>query len=430
LLNLIKKINRLPLVSVLSITALSTVVKIFTAFFIAKLFSIYIGPKGLGITGQLAGFIAIITVFSTGGINYGIVKYISEFKHVEKRINQIIKTSSKINLICSFLCSFVLIAASKFWSYLLFNTNEYFTVILLLGFSILFISVYSFINSILNGLGEYRKYNEISILTNISGLLMSYLLTLFFDIKGALISMICIQVIIIIMLCIIYRKKIIAKYNELKNVNEDKNDYTKMFHFALMNLAGISLIPVVQIFIRNYLNIHVNSNTVGYFEAINRISIIGITVISNTLSLYYLPRLASINDTLLLRKEIFSVSKVIIPITFLGLLLIYALRKLVISIVFTSSFIQIDAYFLPQLLGDFFRVGAYILAYQFWAKAMIKSYIFVEFLTALCMLISSVYLINEFGGIGASYSYLITQILYFIIVMFIFRKLVFCKPNQ
>lgn len=247
----------------------------------------------------------------------------------------------------------------------------------------------------------------------------------FFNLNGALVSMISYQVIIVLFILIYFKKRIITKINEIKKTELIYEDYKSLFQFAIMNLIGISCIPVVQIIIRNYIGISINSDTVGYYEAINRVSIISITVISNTLTLYYLPKLSQIKNDLLLRNEIFNASKVIIPITFIILLCIYLFRNLIIYIVFSESFLPMKEYFLPQMIGDLFRVSGYMLAYQFWAKAMVKKYIVVEVLTAICLLLFTYTLVNIFGGVGVAYAYAFTQFVYILILVFLFRKLLF-----
>ena len=177
----INNIRKSPLVSVLSITAFSTIIKIITSFFVAKIISIYLGPTGLGITGQLAGFIAIVTVFSSGGINNGTVKYLAEHKFDEYKINRVIKASSVITFICSLSSSFILILGSVNWSIMLFGTSEFYIIIVLFGVFISFYSTFALINSVLNGLGKIKFLNNINIISNLVNLILCSIMIYFFD---------------------------------------------------------------------------------------------------------------------------------------------------------------------------------------------------------------------------------------------------------
>lgn len=62
------------------LTIIATSIKLLNAFFIVKLVSIYIGPEGLAKVGQFISLITFLTVVSGGGISYGIIKYVSEYK--------------------------------------------------------------------------------------------------------------------------------------------------------------------------------------------------------------------------------------------------------------------------------------------------------------------------------------------------------------
>jgi len=310
---------------------------------------------------------------------------------------------------------------------MLFGTSEFYIIIVLFGVFISFYSTFSLINSVLNGLGKIKFLNNINIISNVVNLILCSIMIYFFDLCGALVSMISYQAIIVFFIFVYYRKNITDKINAFKKIKLIKEDYNSLGQFAIMNLIGISCIPVVQIIIRNYIGISINSDTVGYYEAINRVSIISITVISNTLTLYYLPKLSEIKNDLLLRNEIFSASKVIIPITFFILLSIYLSRKFIIFIVFSNSFLPMENYFLPQMIGDMLRVSGYMLAYQFWAKAMVKKYIVVEVIIAICYFIFTYYLVNIFGGVGVAYAYAITQLVYILLLIFSFRNLLFYR---
>ena len=75
-----KKIIKSDLVKVFSFTGLSTLVKLITSYVTVKVVASIIGPSGIALIGQLQNFVAIITTVGAGGINNGVVKYVSEYK--------------------------------------------------------------------------------------------------------------------------------------------------------------------------------------------------------------------------------------------------------------------------------------------------------------------------------------------------------------
>ena len=120
------------------LTAISTVIKLISAFIINKVIAIYIGPSGLAIVGQLQNFISISTTFSNGGIAQGIVKYTAEYKSIELK-KKLFSTSIIISLVSSLIIAIVLYIFNDYLSQLIIKDTQYSNVFVLFSFTIFFI---------------------------------------------------------------------------------------------------------------------------------------------------------------------------------------------------------------------------------------------------------------------------------------------------
>lgn len=424
--NIFTKIRSSELLNVSFFTAISTTIRLLTSFVSAKIIAIYLGPVGLGMLGQLSSFVSIILVLSTGAVSNGVIKYVSEHRDNEIKQQQVIKASLIITILCSFLTGIIIIIFSRYWSQMLFGEREkYFSIILFFGFTLIFYSIYNLSISVLNGLKEYKKYNYLGISSSIIGLIFSVSLIKFYGIYGALLSVVTYQSIVFILLILFISNVKQLKLNNLFRVSTFKKDYYNLSKFSLMAIVSTATIPVSQIFIRNYLGSNLDKEIVGYYEGINRISMLYLGIITTTLSVYYLPKLSEIKDQFLLRKEIFKGYKLILSITSIILLLVFLLKSIVIRIIFTSSFQPMEAYFFPQLIGDFFKISSWLLAFQMLAKAMTKEYIITEVVFSFSLVLFSIAFIKIYGGIGAMYAYALNYFLYLICMAYIFRKLIF-----
>lgn len=422
-----RKISSSELVNISIFTGSATIVKLFTAFFTAKIIAIHLGPEGLGLLGQLSSFISIALVLSTGAITNGVVKYLAEYKNDLIKQKKVIKTAVNITLFFSTLISILVILFSSFWSNILFKTNakEYNSIIIIFGFTLFFYASFSLFTAILNGLKEFKKYNFIGIWSSLIGLLFSIILVIYANIYGALLAAVSYQSIVFIII-IFYKSKIdLIKWQTLKNSIVDKTDYIKLSKFSLMAIVSSATVPVSQIIIRNYILKEIDAETVGYYEGINRLSNLYLTIITTTLSIYYLPKLSEITNPKKLKREIFNGYKLILPATFIILILVFIFKKLVINIVFSNSFEDMESYFLPQLIGDFFKIASWLLAFQMIAKAMTKTYIISELFFSTLLVILTISLINLYGGIGSVYAYAINYFLYFILMLIIFNKTIY-----
>jgi PST family polysaccharide transporter len=406
---------------------LSTAIKLITSFLSAKIIAIYVGPEGLGMLGQLSSFIAIALTVSTGAINNGVIKYLSEYQDDEVRQQRILNASIKITLAGSLTTGIVSILFSNFWSSLLFNDSAYAYIFIVLGVTIFCHAIYMLFSSVLNGLREYRKFNQLAIVASIIGLASTYLFIRFYGIKGGMVSLALYQAFVFVAVLIFYKSLRKIQWRSIWKQNAQKSDYSSLMAFSIMALVTTAITPVTQIFIRKYMGVHTSPAEVGFYEGVLRISQLYLLVITTTLSVYYLPKLSAIKNAALLRSELGKGYSYILPATAIILVVVFMLRYFVINLVFAPSFEPMAGYFIPQLIGDFFKIASWLLAFLMIAKAKTKLYITTELLFGIFLILLSVLGIQYFGAIGAIYAYALNYMLYFVLMIFVFSKIIWLK---
>jgi PST family polysaccharide transporter len=192
--------------------------------------------------------------------------------------------------------------------------------------------------------------------------------------------------------------------------------------FAFMYLiSGVSF-PLVFLGIRNFLINNIGEVGAGYWESTIRISNYYLLFVLSLLNLYLLPKLAEAHSKQQFRDIIFSFYKQILPIFISGLLIVYVLRDWIVRLIFSEEFIPATDLFLWQMVGDFFRVLALVMVYQFHAKKMMWHFILTDLFLALSLYFSALYFISKVGLQGVVIGHAITYIIYFSIILFLFRK--------
>jgi PST family polysaccharide transporter len=413
--------------SVSVFTSLSTAIKLITSFLSAKIIAIYIGPEGLGMLGQLSSFIAIALSGSTGAINNGVIKYLSEYQDDEVKQHRILNASLKITLMGSIITGSISIIFSSFWSTLLFNELAYSYIFIVLGATLFCHAIFMLFSSVLNGLREYRKYNQLAIVASMLGLITTYLFIRYYGIRGGMISLVLYQAFVFVAVLIFYKSLRRIQWRNIWKQKALQSDYKSLMAFSIMALVTTAITPATQIFIRKYMGIHTSAIEVGFYEGVLRISQLYLLIITTTLSVYYLPKLSGIKNAALLRSELGKGYSYILPATALILVVVFLLRYFVINIVFAPSFEPMADYFIPQLIGDFFKIGSWLLAFLMIAKAKTKLYITTELLFGGFLILFSVIGIQYFGAIGALYAYAFNYVLYFILMVFVFSKIIWLK---
>jgi O-antigen/teichoic acid export membrane protein len=403
-------------------SGLATAIKMVTSFVSIKIVSRIIGPPGMALVGQFLNSITIISALGTGCIGQGVTKYIAEYYDEPKKQQSVIGNALRITLVCTVLVSAVTILASGYLGPYIFHTHKYNSLIVLFGFTIGLYTFNTLIIQILNGFKAFRKYVMANVTASIVGLVLSVVLVLYFGLYGALLNCILAQSVVLgVTLFFVYREPWFRTM--FRKTNFDKTVVRKLGGFTLMLLTTSLLVPYAQIVVRNYLTVHISLADAGLWEAMNRISSMSLLLITTSISTYYLPRLSEIRETALLRYEIIKTMKLVLPLFALACLMLYIVRNVVIRILFTPDFLPMQNLFAYQMIGDFFKIASWMLAYLFWAKAMTKHYIIIEATFNLLYIFLATQCVRMFGIQGAVMGYAVNYILYFILLVLLFRSL-------
>jgi len=427
LVNLFQKFRNIEIVKVFSFTALSTLVKMLTGFISVKIVATIIGPLGIALLGQLSNFTAIVMTLASGGINLGITKYISEYKENDTKLKQLISTAFRITTYSSLLCGVIMLVFSSFLSDTIFLTKDYSYVFIVFGFTVILYALNMMLLSILNGFKHFKHFVKVNIANSILGLVFTVFSVLIFGLGGALVSAISYQSIMFFVTIWMLREYpwFSREYFLGKLSNTTAKKY---FNFSLMALTSAATVPVSQLFIRGYVIESISAQDAGYWEAMNQLSNMYLMVITTSLSVYFLPTLSGLKDNKELKIEIYKAYKVIMPLLFIGLVLVYSLRYFIIDIIFTKEFIPMSNLFIWQITGDFFKIAGWLLAFNMLAKSMTKAFIATEILFPTIFVINSYLLVNWGGSVlGVTQAYLINKVLYFIVMLILFRKILITK---
>ena len=420
----IKKIIKSDLVKVFSFTGLSTLIKLITGYVTVKFVASIIGPSGIALIGQLQNFSAIFTTLGAGGINNGVVKYVSENKEVDSELQKYLRNGFKITIYFSIFFGFLLILLSTDLSKLILLDVQYNYVFICFGVSLLLISLNNYFLSILNGFKEFKKFVLINIITSLLGLIFTVSLVLLFQLKGALIATVSYQG-VVVFITIYYLKKTSWFSAKMLWGVWNKDIVKKYFSYSLMAFVSAATQPVSQLLVRGFIIKNYSIESAGFWEGMNRISGLYLLFVTTSFSVYYLPKLSELKSAVHLRIEIVKAYKIITPIIAASLLIIYLLKDLVINILFTKEFYPMKELFFWQMLGDFFKILSWILAFVMVAKSMTKIYVITEIAFSVFLVVLSMVFINYFGVVGATISYCLNYFLYFVVMIIIFKNLLF-----
>lgn len=425
----IKKILEVDIVKVFSLNAISTLLHMCTGLISIKVVASIIGPSGIAILGQLNNLNSILQGLAAGGIRNGVTKFIAEHKDDENKVRIYISNALRISAVFTLVISIVCIMGHQLLSEKVMLSPHYGYVFIILGFTIFLFTLNSLLISILNGFKEFKKYININISSSIVSLIFSVTLCFIWGLKGAMISAVTFQSVVLFVTLYQCRKCYWFKIKNFFGAKEN-NALKQYLQYTLMVVTTLCIVPVSQMILRGYVISEISITEAGWWEGLNRISAMYLSVITTSLSIYVLPRMSEIIDKWEIKQELIKCYKFVVPISLSCIVFIYLLRHFIIVILFTPDFYPMENLFIWQLIGDFFKIASWLLSFLMLAKAKTKLFISTEVIFGFFMLgISSIF-VRKFGTVGLNIGYMINYIVYFVVMVIVFRDVIFCKKTN
>ncbi|TDX94498.1 O-antigen translocase [Chryseobacterium daecheongense] len=414
------------LLKIFSLTGISTVIKVVTSYITVKFLASLVGPAGIALIGQLQNFTTILITLGAGGINNGVVKYVAEYKENHSKLREILGNGFRITAFLSLTVGLIIIILSKFLSELILLDRQYSYVFILFGVSLFFVSINNFFISVLNGYQEFKKYVIVNIITSAIGLAFTVGLVVLFNIRGALISMVTYQA-VIVFFTVMYIRKLHWFSKVFLWSAWSKKVIKQYVSYSFMTIVSAITVPVTQFVIRRFLIQEYSITDAGYWESMNKISGLYLMLFTSTFSVYYLPKLSEVKDQIVLKNEIFKTYKIFTPILLISLVSIFLLKDLVVYVLFTPNFAPIKKLFFWQVCGDFFKIMSWILAFVMVARSMSRVYVITEISFAVLQIVLTYLFVDYYGLTGAVQAYFVNYFIYFWTMVVLFKNMLFKK---
>lgn len=415
------KENRL--LRVLSLNSISVGISLLLGLLSSKIVSVFLGTSGMALLGSFRNFSGMVKSMATIGISNSVVKLVAENKENQKELSIIYSTFFWIFLIISIFLAILILLFSDSISQLLFFEITFSQPIRIFGGFLPLIVINTFWISIYNGLEKFKRIIVIQIISNVCIFFITAFLIWKYTITGGLYAISLGELIMVFITFLFIRKdKSYFKFDLKRLIS--KNYFLVIKKFSVMSLLSAILIPLTLLSIRNLIVDEYSLNEAGIWDAINRLSGFYMILFSSGLSMYYMPKLASISTDKDFKTELKQYFKIIVPLFFLMLIVVYFSRQLIVKLAFTAEFSSISEILIWQLMGDLIRIATLAFGYQILIKTMVNKYIFVEICFNVCYFLISLLLIKSEGVQGILKAYFIANLLSFLIVIIFFRKLI------
>ncbi len=408
----------------MSLNSISVAVSFVLGILSSKIISVFLGTPGMALMGSFRNFALMIKSVATLGISNSIVKLFVENKDDKKELSVIYSTFFWIFLFISTTLAVLILVFASPISGFLFYTNNYTIPIRFFALMLPFMVINTFWMAIYNGLEKYRSIVIIQIISN--GLIfgLTVLLILKGNILGGLLSIAIGEFLMVLVTFLFVRRDSDYFKFDLHKIMNKK--YVKVIRkFSGMALLSAVIVPLTLLFIRNEIVKNYSIHEAGIWDAVNRLSSFYMMFFSSGLSLYYMPKLASIHTEKEFKHELKSYFKIFVPLFLLMLIIIYFAKGIILKVAFTDEFSSVNELLIWQLAGDFIKIITLAFGFQIVVKIMMKRYLIGEMAFNISYFLLSYYLMKKFAVEGILQAYFYANLICLVLVLYMFRKLFF-----
>lgn len=409
------------LLKVTSANTLLVLVRMVFSLLSQKVLAVLIGAEGIAQVGNLKNVIRLFEEFSIIGTSNGLVKYISEHRNNKTQLNHLFSTTFFLAALAALLSFFILFFWSTTLSYVVFgNDRDYSWLFVLLSFIIPFMGVNSILNSILNGVSDYKMFSKTGLITVFLSTILIISFTYYKGLEGSLLAIVLIPI-IHFLTQIIYFSKFYTNYINLKKITFNLSFKKQLLSYSFMTLVVVFIININDIIVRDLIEKKISLLEAGYWTAMTSISKIYMQFLAAIFPLYILPRYAKLESTFEFRSEVKKIYSTLLPLIVFGMVMIFLFRNLIIELIYTAEFLSMSNLFKWQLAGDFIKFVSIVISYQFLAKRKIFYFLFTEALSVFLFYGFAVYYIESYGTEGVVIAHFVRYSIYCLVVFYILR---------
>lgn len=411
----------MSLVKTSLLNGIAVVVKVASALVLNKILAVYVGPAGYAVIGQFQNAVSIVVNLAGGVVATGVTKATAQHFDDEAKQHAIWQTAIRFSLVASVIAAIVLLLIENSLAQWLLHRADMSSVFVWLALTLPAMTANNLLLAIVNGKKEVGIYVMANIIGSLISMLVVGLLAFNFGLYGTLVAFTINPAIVLLATAAIVARRDWFKAKFLWG-RMNRPALRELSGFGLMGLTSVLTVPISYMLIRDHLAIKLGLPAAGYWQASWKISEIYLMLVTTTLSVYYLPRLAEIRTAHELKIEISKVYRLVMPIVIIGAITIYILRDFIINTLFTQDFLPMREIFSWQLAGDVLKIGSWVLAYVMLGRSMVKVFVISEIIFSLSFVLLSWVLIDYFGLVGVSIAYAINYLLYWGVMAYLIRN--------
>jgi PST family polysaccharide transporter len=391
-----------------------TAVQMGASFLSVKVTSVFLGPAGIGTVAQLQGFMSVTLGTVADGVNKGIVRGTAEYGDDLERRRVLLSTAARGLFGTGVPVALAIVVASPLIARHLLGDERYSLEVALFGALYLCGLFACVVNGLANGLKDFGATTLMHVGSILSGLALFVLLSPQFGVAGGLAAAALGPFSLLVLSTLVARRRPWFD-RSLFTARFSSAEFRRLAAFLPMAAAATFGESFGQTVVRDALARHAGMHEVGLLQGVWRLSDMYLSVFLYTFSMYYLARFAEIKDTAELRREIGRAALLVIPAVALTSAVLYAMRDLVIELIFTHEFVGMRDLFGWQMVGNVVKTAGVLFGYVLLARVAPLKIAAIELVKGGAWIAFAYLFIPSGGGVGAVQAYVATYAVYLLV---------------
>ncbi len=389
----------------------------------SKIIAVLLGPAGMGMIGLYQSAVQLIQSLSAMGLSSSAVRDVSEANGTgdKDRINNVVSVLRRLVWFTGSLGMIIVIAFSPILSQTTFGTKDYTIPFVFLSLTLLFDQISAGQRVVLQGLRRLKHLAKASAYGATMTLVVAVPIYYLFGTDGIVPTLVLTSLISLLFTWFYARKIDIVKVK--KTIGQTFHEGSKMLKMGwAMSLSSILAYLSAYLF-RGYIRMLNGTEAVGLYTAGFTILTAYVGMVFTAIGTDFYPRLAAVNkDTsksnIVINQQGEIASLIMGPI----LLVCIFFMPIVIKILYSEEFLGANDFILFAVPGMMFKMGSWLVAYQFIAKADMKLFIINEVVTTLYAFVFKVIGYKYFGLTGVGVAFTFSLFLYMVQVVFFTKR--------
>lgn len=389
------------------------VYQILIAVIKSKFAAVLLGPAGIGVIGLYQSAVQMIQSLSAMGLASSAVRDVSEANGTgnQEKINKVVTVLRRLVWYTGTLGLLIVLFSSPVLSKTTFGNYDYVVPFAFLSITLLLDQICSGQRVVLQGMRRLKHLAKASAYGATASMIVTIPIYFIWGVDGIVPTMILNSLLALFFTWRFSRKIIIKKVSLTKKQTFKEGAVMLKMGWA-MSLSFI-MAYLSSYILRGFIRAQDGTETVGLYTAGFTILTTYVGMVFTSIGTDFYPRLAAVNKEQDKANEVINQQGEIASLIMGPMLLICVVfMPIMVRILYSESFLAANDFILLAVPGMMFKLGSWLVAYQFIAKADMRLFVINEVVAALYSLIFSLIGFYYWGLSGLGISFTICYLVY------------------